>query len=113
MLGRPYRLKKNKDFKITYHKGKAVGGQYVALYYYGSGMETTRFGFSVSKKIGKAVVRNRIKRILREICRQNRVKVKNGFNIILTARPKIKGIKYGLVEQEIMHLLWKAGLLIS
>lgn len=111
LLRRAHRLKKNKDFQITYKKGKSVAGQYVILYYIKNNSDLNKFGFSVSKKIGKAVVRNRTKRILRECCRLHQNELKTGYNIIFIARPKIKGIKYRLVEQEIMKLFAKANLL--
>lgn len=111
MLRRAHRLKSNKDFRLTYRKGKSLAGQYVILYYIKNNLGLNKFGFSVSKKIGKAVVRNRTKRILRECCRLHQDELKTGYNIIFIARPKIRGIKYRLVEQEILKLFAKANLL--
>ncbi|MDS1029832.1 ribonuclease P protein component [Bacillota bacterium LX-D] len=111
MLKRDFRLKKNKDYKITYNKGKYLTGQYVIMYYLKNGLSVNKFGFSISKKVGKAVVRNKIKRRLRECCRLNNSRLAQGYNIIFVARSKIKGIKYVLVEEEIINLLSKANLL--
>jgi ribonuclease P protein component len=111
LLSKPYRLKHQKDFKITYNKGKSVAGQYVVLYYLENGLGVNKFGFSISKKIGKAVVRNRIRRILRECCRLHKDKLLPGYNLIFIARPKIRGIKYRLVEHEILQLFSRAQLL--
>ena len=83
----------------------------MVMYYKKSGLEENKFGFSISKKIGNAVVRNRIKRILRESCRNNQHKIVNGYNIIFVARSKIKGINYWMVEKEMLELLKKAELL--
>lgn len=111
MLRRAHRLKRGKDFQLTYKKGKSLAGQYVILYYIKNNLNLNKFGFSVSKKIGKAVVRNRTKRILRECCRLHQDELKTGYNIIFIARPKIKGIKFQLVEEEILKLFAKANLL--
>lgn len=111
MLPYSLRLRKNKEFKLTYEKGCLLKGEYLVLYYRKNDQENSKFGFSISKKIGNAVVRNRIKRILRECCRINRDKIVNGYNIIFVARSKIKGINYHLVEKEMLAMLEKAGLL--
>jgi len=59
----------------------------------------------VSKKIGNAIIRNRIKRVLREICRKNIELFLPDYNFIFIARPKIKGFSYGQVEKEIVGKL--------
>ena len=89
MLDQSTRLKKNKEFRYTYKRGRSLKGKYLV----------------------KAIIRNRIKRVLREICRINKNKIVQGYNIIFVARSKIKGIKYRLVEEEMLDLLKKAELL--
>lgn len=111
LLPRNLRLRKNKDFKIIYQRGCSLKGEYMVMYYNKNGLNENKFGFSISKKVGNAVVRNRIKRILRECCRNNQDKIANGHNIIFVARSKIKGINYWLVEKEMLELLKKAELL--
>jgi ribonuclease P protein component len=111
LLHQTLRLRKNKDFKQTYKKGCSIKGEYLVIYYKKNNQIESKFGFSVSKKVGNAVIRNRIKRILRECCRINQVKIVKGHNIIFVARSKIKGISYWLVEKEMLDLLNKAKLL--
>ena len=60
------RLKKDSDFKRVYNKGKSYGCKNLVLYYLPNGTDEFRVGFSISKKVGKAVVRNRIRRYLKE-----------------------------------------------
>jgi ribonuclease P protein component len=111
LLDQSIRLKKNKEFRYTYKRGRSLKGKYLVIYFCENGQENSKIGFSVSKKIGKAIIRNRIKRVLREICRINKNKIVQGYNIIFVARSKIKGIKYRLVEEEMLDLLKKAELL--
>ena len=64
----------------------------------------TRFGFSTSKKIGKAVVRNRVKRILKEICRLNKDWFCDGYDYIVIPRKESGREKYRSFEEELYKL---------
>ncbi|MBC9785420.1 ribonuclease P protein component [Heliobacterium chlorum] len=119
MLARRYRLRRNKDFQSVYQRGKSYGGKFVVLYRLQhrspspslSKMKLSRrFGFSVSSKVGKATVRNKIKRIFREICRRHKTQLLDGSDIILIARSKIKGIPFRLVEEDVIKLFKRAKL---
>lgn len=103
-------LTKNKQFREVYGKGKSVPERLIVLYYKPNDLNQKRFGFSVGKKVGNAVVRNRIKRILREICRLNLDKVKNGFDYVIIARPRIIEENYLNIEKSFIKLLKRAGL---
>ncbi|MCL4415901.1 MAG: ribonuclease P protein component, partial [Actinobacteria bacterium] len=59
------------------------------IYLFNNTKENSRFGFTVSKKVGNAVIRNKIRRKLKEICRLNCSKIKKGFDVIIIARPAI------------------------
>ncbi len=111
MLKRSYRLKKNRDFKEVFQQGKSILNKYMVLYYRKNHLQKLRIGFTVSKKIGGAVVRNRIKRILREAVRKHILEMVSGIDIILIARGTIKGIKSIEVEQYLVKLLEKNRLL--
>lgn len=110
MLAPDNRLKKNKEFQLVYRHGQSFVGRYLVLYVKKNKLDCARLGFTVSKKIGKAVIRNQIKRKMREVCRLNLPRFKEGYDIIFVARQKIKGISYQLVEQEIGKLCKKAGI---
>ena len=96
-------VKKKQDFRGVYTRGKTIVGRSIVIYYKKS--DHTKIGFSVSKKIGNAVVRNRVKRILREICRKNIELFLLNYKFIFIARPKIKGFSYQQVEKEIIGKL--------
>ena len=67
-MKRCFSLKRNKQFRQVYRKGKSVGSRQLVLIYARSRADKVHVGFSVSKKLGNSVSRNRIKRRLREAC---------------------------------------------
>lgn len=69
----------------------------------------TRLGFSVGKKIGKAVVRNRVRRLLKEVTRA--LRIKPGWDIIFIARKSAATADYHQLKKAIGGLLLRAGLL--
>jgi len=74
-------------------------------------LQPSRFGFSVSRRLGKAVVRNRIKRLLREVVRLRLAKVVPGWDIVFIARQGVVGASFVDVDRATAHLLGLAGLL--
>jgi len=71
--------------------------------------EEYRIGFSVSKKIGKAVMRNKIKRRLREVCRLNESIFPIGLDLIIVARVRIKNASYSIIEKSLLDSIRKIG----
>lgn len=106
-------LVKKKDFAEVYNYGKSVVDRILVLYCLPKEQPYSRFGFSVSKKLGKAVTRNRFKRILREICRTNSKKIENGYDCVIIARPKIVEEDYKTIEKSFIKLARKAKIFSS
>jgi len=92
-------LTKNKEFSFVFNKGNSVADRLLVIYSVPNGKNITRFGYSVGKKVGKAVTRNRYKRILREIKRHNYAQLKEGFDCVIIARPKILRESYLEIEK--------------
>ncbi len=100
-------LKKNSDFKNVFSRGKWFRGKYLVLYILENGLEINRIGIAVGKKVGISVVRNRIKRIIREGYRANKDLLKAGHDIILLWRNKdLKEANFQKVSKD-MALLFK------
>ena len=79
------RIKKNTDFQKLFNRGKRVFSPCITLLYFPS--STTSMGIAVSKKHGKATVRNRIKRLAREVFRNNLGALEGTYSVIIL--PKV------------------------
>lgn len=109
MLARQYRLRRNADFRKIYRQAKSLSTKYLVLYPKKTHNEEIRVGFSISKKVGKAHVRNYYKRRLREIIRQNFARIEPGYDLIFLARVPITEIEYHEIEKNVKYLLKKSG----
>ena len=83
-----YSVKKNSDFRRIYSRGKSSVTSYLVVYCRRNKEGINRIGFTVSSKLGHAVVRNRIRRRLREIYRLNASLFSQGWDIIVVARSR-------------------------
>lgn len=107
-------LKKSKEFKKTYSLGKSYANKLLVLYVWPKEEEQLKIGFSVGKKIGKAVVRNRVKRLIREAYRLNQHKVKKqGMNLVFIARNRAKDADFLQIERALLDLFKRANIFSS
>ena len=104
-------LKLNHVFQRLYRKGKSAVSPNLALYVRKNGREESRLGFTVSTKVGKAVVRNRTRRRLREVYRTNEDKLLPGYDVVVVARVRAAHTRYAVLEKEFLRLAGKVGLL--
>ncbi len=110
-MKRCFSLKRNKQFRQVYRKGKSLSTRYFVLIYSKSRADKIHVGFSVSKKLGNSVVRNRIKRRLREAFRPLISEASPGYDLIFIARDAAKEAEFTALCGSMRHLVRKAGLL--
>ena len=90
MLKQEHRLQKRQDFRRVYQRGKSKNNWAFVLYYRPNNLGVHRLGFSVSKKIGNAVCRNKMRRRLREACRLEITSFTPGYDYVFIDRAGIK-----------------------
>lgn len=111
-MAKIYTLKKQKDFQHLYQRGKVFGNRNLVIYYLKNGKDTNRLGIVVSKKISnRAVVRNKIRRQIKEAYRQNESGFLQGYDLILIAKASCKEAEYKVIEKSLQHLFYKQHLL--
>jgi ribonuclease P protein component len=105
-------IRKNNDIKNLYSNGNKITGKYVIIYFYKGNKR--KVAFIVSKKLDKrAVVRNRIKRWLREIYRHGKFQIINNVELLVIARYNILNTEYRLLEDEIEKLFNNINYIIN
>ena len=105
-------LKLNHVFRRLY-RTNGFAGPYVVLYARKNRTGTNRVGITVSKKLGKAHIRNRIRRRLREVYRLNEEKFLPGWDIVLVGRGKALDGNFSAITTSFLSLAKKAGILVE
>ena len=103
-------LKLNHIFQRLY-RSNGQGNAYLVLYARKNRSETNRVGITVSKKLGKAHIRNRVRRRLREIYRLHEEAFRPGWDIVVVARGKAVDADFGKLTKAYLQLAEKAGIL--
>ena len=96
-------LKQNHLFRRLYQKGKSAAGRYVVVYCRKNGLGYNRLGITAGTKLGHAVVRNRVRRRIREAYRLSELSYIQGYDIVVVARGKAADATY----QDIAACLYK------
>lgn len=112
MLKKENRLTEKNEFNNVFKRSKTSSGRFVFLKALENGLSVNRFGFIVSSKISKrAVIRNKIKRRLREIIHKNIIDMKKGFDVVILVRPNIVDCDFGEIKEDVEKLLKKIKIL--
>ena len=93
-------LRRKSDFQKIHRFGKSYANRYL-----------DRVGFAAGKKLGNAVMRNRVKRLMRECYRLNQFKIKEGYTLLLVGRKAATTEKYDVIEKAFLNLGRKAKVL--
>ena len=93
------RIRKKKDFLILYKKGNRYRGKYFNLIYFSNTLTYSRVGVVASKKIGNAVVRNKVKRWMRELFRRNKKLLDLPVDLLLVATAEIGQVTWAELKE--------------
>ncbi|MEJ8547344.1 ribonuclease P protein component [Brevibacillus borstelensis] len=108
-MHRSHRLRKNEQFQEVFQKGSSAANKQFVLYSAKQeGQAAFRAGISVSKKIGNAVIRNRVKRLIREALSRLENKIPSGLDLIIIARPGVEAMSLDAIEQSLVHVMKRA-----
>ena len=110
-FGRMERIKSKKGFQLVYNSGRSVVDALSVIYVLTSPSERVQIGLAVGKKLGNAVLRNHVKRMMREVFRNRKHELKAGSHIVWVARKKLIASDYNTYDRVFMRLAKRAGLL--
>ncbi len=106
-FGPARRIRRRPEFQRLYEAGQRLGLRLMTVILAPSGLPESRLGVSANRKLGGAVVRNRAKRVVREVFRQ--AEVPGGLDIVVIPRPALLEAEYGAVESEFRYALRRAA----
>ena len=103
------RLTRRRDFSAVFRGGQVWGNRLLAVRAGANGLDHNRYGFIISKRLGKAVVRNKIRRRLKEGIRSQ--PTRPGWDVIVSARPSAAEASFQQLGASVAKLLGQAGIL--
>lgn len=109
-MKRTVTVKENHEFRRIYAKGKCGVTSFLVVYARPNRYGHNRLGVTVSTKLGHAVVRNRVRRRIREIFRLNQASLAQGYDVIVVARTRAVGAEYRQLERAFLSASARAGL---
>ena len=106
-----HRLRKNEQFQEIFQSGQSFANRYLVLYYKAQVIPGDfRVGISVSKKVGNAVTRNRVKRLMKAVIAELSPYISSGVDLVFIARPRVVELDFLQMKQNIIHVCKNSGL---
>lgn len=106
-------LRRPADFAALQQRGTSRAHPLLVVRTAANGLDRTRYAFSTGRRLGGAVVRNRVRRRLREIVRSLTPRVERGWDVLIVARPGSAGASYAQLREVLARLFARAGILAS
>ena len=107
---RTIRIVRSSDYRNLYKTGRKIYSEHFVLFGRMNGVGHPRLGITVSRKIGNAVVRNRVKRLFREIFRRSIDEIPAQFDIVINARTGCPGVSYEELRAEFLKAAQRLSL---
>ena len=99
------RLLRRSEFRRVYEEGRRRRAPLCTVFYRANGLPHSRLGITVPRVVGKSVLRNRVKRRLREVFRVNLPTLPGGWDIVLNPGERVAAVPFLRLEEEILRLL--------
>ena len=99
------RLHQTQEYQRVFRHGKKLVSPLFVIYVYPSSESFSRLGMAVSKRVGKAVVRNRIKRLIREVFRRHKTVIKSPCDVVVVARQRAADASFVDFARQFLTLL--------
>ena len=111
-MKKKFRIKKNEEFQLVFHKGESFANRQFVIYILDKqDQDFFRIGLSVSKKIGNAVIRNQVKRYIRQTFLELSESIPAGKDFVVIARKPAADMNFNEVKSSLMHVLKRASVL--
>jgi ribonuclease P protein component len=102
---REARLVRRGEFDAVYRAGKRRSSPHFTVFFRANQLPLSRFGFSIKKALGGAVVRNRIRRRVREIVRCHRQEIPTGWDVVIHPKSAVAKSPFALLEADLLRVL--------
>lgn len=112
-MRRRFRVRDNNRFQEIRRRGRSYSSRLAVLCILENRLPYSRFGFSVSRRIGNAVLRNRVKRRMRESVRLHMDQIQPGWDCVVIARTPIRKATYRQIDDAFSRLFARSALLVS